>query len=60
MKPTVWERARVPQNHARGVVARRAGDAAAGMLAACAMVAAFQRPAIDLIPIKDSREPFKH
>src|SRR4029077_15191718 len=36
----------IPQDHARGVVAGGAGDAAAGMRAAAAMVEAFQRPAI--------------
>src|SRR5258707_9292685 len=36
----------IPQNHARGVVAGGAGDAAAGMRAASAMVEALQRSAI--------------
>src|SRR5258708_28221629 len=51
---TVWlhlchspkQRPVIPQNHPRGVVAGGAGDAAAGMRAAAAMVEPFQRPAI--------------
>src|SRR5258707_11911988 len=51
---TVWlhlrhspkQRPVIPQNHARGVVAGGAGDAAAGMRAAAAMVEPLQRPAI--------------
>jgi hypothetical protein len=43
------------------LVATRAGDAAAGMPATFAVVEAFQGPSsIDLIRIKDSKEPFKH
>jgi hypothetical protein len=36
----------VAQDHARGVVAGGAGDAAAGMRAATAMIQTFQRPTI--------------
>jgi hypothetical protein len=51
----------VSQNNPRGVVAGGAGDAAAGMRAAAAMVEALQgSSSTDLIPIKDSKEPFKH
>src|SRR5947208_4439418 len=44
--PSPKQRPVIAQNHARGVVAGGAGDAAAGMGAAAAMVEPLQRPAI--------------
>src|SRR5260221_1540732 len=45
-RPSPKQRPVIAQNHAGGVVAGGAGDAAAGMRAAAAMVEPLQRPAI--------------
>src|SRR5258708_34434119 len=45
-RPSPKQRPVITQDHARGVVAGGAGDAAAGMRAAAAMVEPLQRPAI--------------
>src|SRR5258706_2262949 len=45
-RPSSKQRPMIAEDHAGGVVAGGAGDAAAGMRAASAMIEAFQRPAI--------------